>query len=182
MKWLCLPLGLLALSACDSEKLPPRPESPPTPKVEAPVDTPKPEESISLVPEPTLGDLEGDDGEPSEIQIDIEPVTAGDPETLPSERVAPAPVPAPKPAAPKIKKEVAVEHVEIPEAELDLSLPEDWATDSESEQNTASMSLLPPLFNGERSRPVQMSGSLLPGLDGDDALIDGAQLNFELKR
>ncbi len=179
MKWLYLPLALLVLSACDSEKLPPRPETPPTPKVEAPVDTPKPQESLSLVPEPTLGDLQDDDGKPPEIQTDVEPVTAGDPETLPSERVAPAA--APKPAVAKTKKEVPVEQVEIPEVELDLSLPEDWATNSEPEQNTASISLLPPMFGTERARSVQLSGSLLPALDRDDE-IDGAQLNFELKR
>ncbi len=107
-------------------------------------------------------------------------MTAGDPDELPSKRVAPAP--PPKPVAPKVKKEVAVEDVKIPEAELDLSLPDDWAVNGEPEQNTASMSLLPPLFQGGRSSSVQMSGSLLPALDGDDGLIDGAQLNFELKR
>lgn len=177
MKWLVLPLSLLALSACDSEKLPPRPETPPAPKVEAPAEIPKPE--VSLVPEPSFDELEVDTSEPPEIQVDVEPVTAGDPEELPSERVVSAP--PPKTPAPKVKKKVAVEQVKLPEAELDLSLPEDWAKDGEPEQNTASMSLLPPLFGSERSRSVQMSGSLLPGLDGDDD-IDGAQLNFELKR
>lgn len=179
MKWLSLPLVLVLLSACDSDKLPPRPDAPPKPKVETPAATPEPE--MSVLPAPTLDESgERDNVERPEIQIELEPVTAGDPEELPSERISPAP--PPKPVAPKVKKEVAVEDVEIPEAELDLSLPDDWAVDGEPEQNTASMSLLPPLFNGERSRPVQMSGSLLPALDGDDALIDGAQLNFELKR
>ena len=179
MKWLSLPLALLVLSACDNDKLPPRPEPPATPKVETPANTPEP--AVSIVPTFSLEEgQEGDNAEPPEIRIELEPVTAGDPEKLPSERIAPAP--PPEPAAPKVKKEVAVEHVEVPEAALDLSLPDDWAEDSGPEQNTASMSLLPPLFQGDRSRSVQMSGSLLPGLDGDDALIDGAQLNFELKR
>lgn len=179
MKWLSLPLALLLLSACDNDKLPPRPEPPATPRVETPADPPEP--AVSVIPESDLEEMAGDDSdEPPEIQVELEPIAEGDPKELPSERIATAP-PA-KPAAPKIKKKVAVEDVEVPEAELDLSLPEDWAEDAEPEQSAASMSLLPPLFEGERARSVQLTGSLLPALDGDDALIDGAQLNFELKR
>lgn len=179
MRWLSLPLALLLLSACDNEKVPPRPEPPAAPKVDIHADTPEP--PVFALPETTLErEIAGASNEPPEIQVEIEPVTAGDPEKLPSERVAP---PSPKPAAPQAKKKVAVEEVEIPKADLDLSLPDDWATDNEPEQNSASMSLLPPLFgSGESSRSVQMSGTLLPGMVGDDAVIDGAQLNFELKR
>lgn len=178
MKWLSLPLALFALSACDSEKLPPGPDSPPMPKVEIPAEIPKPAEP--LLPEPTVGNLNSDQGEPPDLQVDIAPVTTGELAQLPSEQVAPAPPSEPTPQS--VKKKVAVEHVEVPEAELDLSLPEDWAENTEPEQNSASMSLLPPLFDsGERSRSLQMSGNLLPALDGEE-VIDGAQLNFELKR
>ncbi len=179
MKWLSLPLALLLISACDNDKLPPRPEPPAVPRVEMPASTPEP--AVSVLPQPIVDEGgAGDTGEPSEIEVELEPVTAGNPEKLPSERIATTT--PPKPAASKVKKKVAVEEVELPEADLNLSLPEDWAQDSEPEQNTASMSLLPPLFGGERSRSVQMSGTLLPGLDEDDSPIDGAQLNFELKR
>ena len=180
MKRLSLPLALLLLSACDNEKLPSRPETPAPPKVETREDSPAP--AVTLVPETILEESAAERSvEPPEIQVEVEPVAAGDPEKLPSERVVPSP--SPKPAAPKAKKKVAVEHVELPEADLDLSLPEDWAKDSEPEESTALMSLLPPMFgSGERSRSVQMSGTLLPGMSGDDAVIDGAQLNFELKR
>ena len=73
----------------------------------------------------------------------------------------------------------------MPEAELDLSLPEDWAEELEPGhgEDTASMQLLPPLFESrEANNSVQMSGRLLQGLQEDDPLIDGAEINFELKR
>lgn len=179
MKWLSLPLALLLLSACDNEKLPPRPEPPAPPKVETHADSPAP--AVFVLPETALEkEIAGENKEPPPVQVEVEPVTAGDPEKLPSERVAPV---ASTKSAPKAKKKVAVEQVEIPKADLDLSLPEDWATDGEPEENSASISLLPPMFgSGESSRSVQMSGTLLPGMAGDDAVIDGAQLNFELKR
>ncbi len=172
MKWSSLLLALLVLSACDRDDLPSQPRPPASPEVRSPVD-----QKAVIPPAPTQRDTET----PPKIEVEIEPVTAGDPEELPSERVVPATEPKTVSAAPK--KKVAVEQVELPEPELDLSLPEDWTEELEPEQDAAALQLLPPLFeSGENSRSVQMSGSLLPGLERDDALIDGAQINFELKR
>ncbi|WP_217474677.1 hypothetical protein [Stutzerimonas stutzeri] len=125
------------------------------------------------------------DAEKPAIEIELEPVADEASDKLPSEQVA-ATKPAPAAAAPTSpKKKVAVEHVELPEPELDLSLPEDWAEELEPEdrEDTASMQLLPPLFEtGESDKSLQMSGRLLQGLREEDALIDGAEINFELKR
>lgn len=163
MRWSSLLLALLFLSACDGDDLPSQPDPPAAPEVQPPVDR-----NAATAP------VQRETDTPPKIEIELEPVTAGDPEELPSERVVPATEP---------KKKVAVEQVSLPEPELDLSLPEDWAEELDPAQDTAAMKLLPPLFeSGEDSRSVQMSGSLLPGLERDDALIDGAQINFELKR
>ncbi|AHL76208.1 hypothetical protein CH92_14335 [Stutzerimonas stutzeri] len=182
MRWLSVLLALPFLGACDGDKLPSQPGAPAKPEVRSGVVDREPAASLKPVLEPAIGHVESEDGEPPEIEIEVEPVTAGDPATLPSERVVPAPEPkATAPSAPK--KDVAIERVEVPEPELDLSLPEDWAEELEPDQETASMRLLPPLFEGgENSRSVQMSGSLLPGVNENEALIDGAQINFELKR
>jgi hypothetical protein len=76
-----------------------------------------------------------------------------------------------------------LEKVELPEPDLDLSLPDDWAESLDPAEKPASLSLLPPLFeSSQESRSLQMSGELLPGTAEDEALIDGAQINFELKR
>jgi len=172
MKWSGLLLALLFLSACDGDDLPSQPGPPAVPGAQPSVD-----QKVATPPAPTQQESDT----PPKIEIELEPVTAGDPEDLPSERVVPATEPKTVSAAPK--KKVAVEQVELPEPELDLSLPEDWAEELEPDQGAATLQLLPPLFeSGKDSRSVQMSGSLLPGLERDDAPIDGAQINFELKR
>lgn len=172
MKRSSLLLALLFLSACDGDDLPSRPAPPAAPEVQSSVDR---EAATPPAPAPRQADT------PPNIEIELEPVTAGDPEELPSERVVPAAEPKAVSAVPK--KKVVVEQVELPEPELDLSLPEDWAEELEPDQSAATLQLLPPLFESDTdSRSVHMSGSLLPGLERDDALIDGAQINFELKR
>lgn len=182
MRWLCLLLALPFLSACDGDKLPSQPAAPAKPEVRSGVVDREPAAPLNPAPKPADGHVESEEGGPPEIKVEIEPVTAGDPEALPSERVVP--VPGPKPTAPSApKKDVAIERAELHEPELDLSLPEDWAEELEPDHDTASMRVLPPLFEaGESSRSVQMSGRLLQGLNQDEALIDGAQINFELKR
>lgn len=170
MKWSSLLLALLFLVACDGDDLPSQPGPPAAPEVQPLVDR-----------NAATGPVQRETDAPPKIEIELEPVTAGDPEELPSERVVPATEPKAVSVVPK--KKVAVEQVKLPEPELDLSLPEDWAEELEPAQDAAASKLLPPLFeSGEDSRSVQMSGSLLPGLEHDDALIDGAQINFELKR
>jgi len=170
MKWSSLLLAMLFLVACDGDDLPSQPGPPAAPEVQSSVDR-----------NAATGPVQRETDAPPKIEIELEPVTGGDPEELPSERVVPATEPKAVSAAPK--KKVAVEPVKLPEPELDLSLPEDWAEELEPAQDAAASKLLPPLFeSGEDSRSVQMSGSLLPGLEHDDALIDGAQINFELKR
>ncbi|MFL9812324.1 hypothetical protein D7241_03575 [Stutzerimonas sp. VN223-3] len=171
MKLLIFLLTLSLLSACDGDNVPAEPSPPAPPKVrvsnseQAPLSTP----------------VEREDSVPPKIEIELEPVTAGNPDELPSDRVASAP--SAKPAAPAApKKKVAVEDVELPEPNLDLSLPEDWSEQLEPGRNATTMNLLPPLFESDDSRSLQMSGRLLPGLEHDEALIDGAQINFELKR
>jgi hypothetical protein len=168
MKLLVFLLALSLLSACDGDNVPAEPGPPAPPKVrvaseQAPLATPV-EREASVRPK---------------LKVELEPVTAGDPDELPSERVAPATKSA-APVAPK--KAVAVENVELPEPKLDLSLPEDWSEQLEPGQDATTMNLLPPLFDSGDSRSLQMSGRLLPGIEHDEALIDGAQINFELKR
>jgi hypothetical protein len=180
MKWLSVLFALPVLAACDGDKLPSQPEPPAKPEVKSTVGNPEP--AATLEPAPTLGPDASEEGAPPNIEIEIEPVTTGDSEELPSERIVSETPPKPVARAPA-KKEVAVERVELPEPELDLSLPEDWTEELEPEQDTASMQLLPPMFESSKgSRSVQMSGRLLPGLEPDETSIDGAQINFELKR
>ncbi|MBU1461129.1 MAG: hypothetical protein KKC89_16355 [Gammaproteobacteria bacterium] len=115
------------------------------------------------------------------IESEKEPTLAANPEQPPTEPSAPTPAPKAKPSAtvPKTK----LEKVELPEPDLDLSLPDDWAESLDPAEKPASLSLLPPLFeSSQESRSLQMSGELLPGTAEDEALIDGAQINFELKR
>ncbi|NKQ11877.1 hypothetical protein [Pseudomonas sp. SST3] len=178
MKWLSLLLALPFLGACDGDKLPSQPSPPAKPEVQA--------DAGNRAPASPLGSVESEGGEPPNIEIELESVAGEDSEELPSERVVSVPEPKPEPVVPvreAAKKKVAVEEVELPEPELDLSLPSDWAEELDPDQNTATIRLLPPLFeSSEDSRSLQMSGRLLPGLEQDEALIDGAQINFELKR
>lgn len=173
MKWSILLLALPLLTACDGGGIPAEPKPPAPPKVQSPLSNSEP---VGL-PAP----VESDET-PAKIEIELEPVISGDPEELPSERVMPDPDSKPVATIMPKKKEVAVENVELPEPALDLSLPEDWSEQLEPGDDAATMTLLPPLFeSSDSSRSVQMSGRLLSG-EQDEALIDGAQINFELKR
>lgn len=181
MKCLGLLLALPLLVACDGDKLPSQPGPPAKPKVEAPAGKGEPVTAL----EPATDNASSDAEKPPAIEIELEPVVDEASDKLPSEQVA-ATTPAPVAAAPTSpKNKVAVERVELPEPELDLSLPEDWAEELEPEgrEDTASMQLLPPLFEtGASGKSLQMSGRLLQGLREEDAPIDGAEINFELKR
>ncbi|WP_219807524.1 hypothetical protein [Stutzerimonas stutzeri] len=113
------------------------------------------------------------------IESEKEPTLAANPEQPSTEPSAPAPKAKPSASVPKTK----LEKVELPEPDLDLSLPDDWTESLDPAEKPASLSLLPPLFeSSQESRSLQMSGELLPGTAEDEALIDGAQINFELKR
>jgi len=184
MKWSLLLGMVLFLTACDDDKVPPQP-LPPKPTVEAPAAAAKPPALVLPAPADPPGEArlpKSEAQEPEKIAVEIEPAPAGSDDTLPSRRVSPQ---APKPvvsAAPPAKKQVPVERVELPDPELDLSLPEDWTEELQPEQTATNKQLLPPLFGSEEHSGVQMSGSLLPGQTEGEALIDGAQINFEIKR
>lgn len=65
---------------------------------------------------------------------------------------------------------------------LDLSLPDDWVEALEEGEPTES-ALLPPLFAAPEPEPsVHVSGRLIPWVDKDETVIDGAQLDFEFRR
>jgi|GEM_PF-364701 len=190
MKHLALLYVALLVAACDADKVPDRPATPPAKPTIAPSAEPvtKPVVTpaaprVSSAPAESAGKPEPS----AALDVTLDPLPEGDPEALPSRRTAqgssagkrPAPVPEPV----KKGKAVAVEKVDLPEAELDLSLPDDWTEELEPEREAASSDLLPPLFGAEgRSGGVQLSGRLLPGDAEDEALIDGAELNFEFKR
>lgn len=174
MKWLIL-LALPLMSACDGDKTPDQPMPPVQPKVDSPA---------SDVATPVLNEPERPvemSGRDVEVDVDVGPVAGGDSEKLPSERVVPPPA-RPKPVATSAPRK-KVEQVALPEPELDLSLPEDWSEALEPDEEPPSMTLLPPLFESSSdSRSLQMSGELLPGAAQDETIIDGAQINFEIKR
>lgn len=177
MRWL-LVLTLPLIAACEGDKVPDKPAVPTPPKLDAPL------VNEAVRPEPVELPAQAESGPaPIDIDIEVEPVpVSGDQQQLPSERVAPAPSPPAKPAAAAVAKQ-KVEKVQLPEADLDLSLPEDWHEALDTSDDQASMSLLPPLFEPSRNpRSMQMSGELLQDLPQTDAIIDGAQLNFEFKR
>lgn len=188
MKGLVPLVIVLFLAACDNDKVPPRP-LPAKPTVEAPAPAAARQASVPPVPAQTPGEArqpenEGSEPEkiePEKIVVEVEPEPAGKADKLPSQRVAAqAPKPAVSAAAPA--KKIPVEHVELPDPKLDLSLPEDWAEELQPEQTAQNEQLLPPLFGSDEHTGVQMSGSLLPGENEGEALIDGAQINFEIKR
>ncbi len=175
MKWSSVLVVLPLLGACDGDKLPEQPGPPARPEVEA--------AGNHQPPAALPARARDEDDAPPDLKIEVEPVTAGDPDALPSERVVRAPAP-PDPVTPvPTKKRVAVERVELPAPALDLSLPDDWAEALEPAPDTTSIRILPPLFeSAEGSRSMQMSGSLLPGVEQSETLIDGAQINIELRR
>jgi len=170
MRWLLL-LAIPLIAACDGEKVPDDPVLPEPPKVVSSTTTAV--APATAQPEPDVPDP------PEEIKIELAPVTEGDSEQLPSERVVPPPKPKPATAAVSKKQ---VEDVELPEPELDLSLPDDWSETLGPADEATSMTLLPPLFESSKDSRLQLSGELLPGAAQDEAIIDGAQINFEIKR
>ncbi|MGE6662147.1 hypothetical protein ACQKEK_15600 [Pseudomonas sp. NPDC077408] len=169
MRWLML-VGLSLLGACD--KVPDQPAPPAPPKVT--VSTP--DTAAPVIAEPKLDARD----RPESIEIETESALVANPEPSPNEPAAPPPkVKGAPAAAPKTK----LEKVELPEPDLDLSLPEDWTESLGPADEPTNLSLLPPLFESSQdSRSLQMSGELLPGMAQDEAIIDGAQINFELKR
>lgn len=177
MRWRLF-LALPIISACEGDKVPDEPAVAQPPQITAPSSPDIAEPALSAPDEPAApADPVDSTVEPIEIEIELEPVAPGDADKLPSERTVPAP--KAKPAATK----KAVEDVELPDAELDLSLPDDWPEELDANEEQTSMSLLPPLFDSGRSPgSVQMSGELLPGAAQDDDMIDGAQINIEFKR
>lgn len=175
MRWLLM-LAIPLIGACDRDKVPDEPALPARPKVVS---------STSDAAAPPSGESRGESKPAGQISqentdVEVQPVTVDDSEQLPSERVVPPPKPKPATAAVTKKK---AEEVELPEPKLDLSLPDDWFEAVGPDDEATSMNLLPPLFkSNEDSRSLQLSGELLPGAAQDETVIDGAQINFELKR
>ncbi len=170
MRWLIF-IGLSLLAACDEVPDQPKPPTPPKIAV-SPSDAVAPVEAEPRLDAPDSLDSIG-------IEIENEPALEVAPNQRSTDPVAHAPKTRPSTAEPKNK----VEKVKLPEPDLDLSLPEDWAENLEPTDEPTPLNLLPPLFeSSQSSRSLQMSGELLPGTAQDEALIDGAQINFELKR
>lgn len=109
------------------------------------------------------------EAEPPPVQIDI------------PEPEAPQPAARSRPAPPKQPEKPA--EVELVEPVLDLRLPEELAEELEPAASSESIRLLPPLFDtGEPSRSMQIGGRLISGEAEDESLIEGAEIQFELKR
>ena len=106
--------------------------------------------------------------EPPPVQISI-------PEPEPQPAARPRPAPAKQPEKPA--------DVELVEPVLDLRLPEELAEELKPAPSSESIRLLPPLFDtGESSRSMQIGGRLISGEAEDESLIEGAEIQFELKR
>ncbi len=106
--------------------------------------------------------------EPPPVQISI-------PEPEPQPAARPRPAPAKQPEKPA--------EVELVEPVLDLRLPEELAEELKPAPSSESIRLLPPLFDtGESSRSMQIGGRLISGEAEDESLIEGAEIQFELKR
>ncbi|WP_436785364.1 hypothetical protein [Stutzerimonas frequens] len=109
------------------------------------------------------------EAEPPPVQIDI------------PEPEAPQPAARSRPAPPKQPEKPA--EVELVEPVLDLRLPEELAEELKPAPSSESIRLLPPLFDtGESSRSMQIGGRLISGEAEDESLIEGAEIQFELKR
>ncbi|MBW8455930.1 hypothetical protein [Stutzerimonas frequens] len=109
------------------------------------------------------------EAEPPPVQIDI------------PEPEAPQPAARSRPAPPKQPEKPA--EVELVEPVLDLRLPEELAEELKPAPSSESIRLLPPLFDtGEPSRSMQIGGRLISGEAEDESLIEGAEIQFELKR
>ncbi|MGA6100336.1 hypothetical protein ACPESN_20970 [Stutzerimonas marianensis] len=171
-------LALPLLAACDGDQPSEQPHAP---------DTPEPRGEITLgepiAPEPDQAPRldQPDQDLPPPISIELPEVTDEAAEAPPPVEVAPAPVKAPERAAAQ-RRQAADEPV-LDAPELDLSLPDDWTETLDTRQEEASLDLLPPLFpTGKPDRSLQMSGRLLPDIEGREDDISGAQINFEIKR
>lgn len=97
MKWLSVLVVLPLLQACDGDKLPEQPGPPARPEVEA--------AGNHQPPAALPARARDEDDAPPDLKIEVEPVTAGDPDALPSERVVRAPAP-PDPVTPVPAKSV----------------------------------------------------------------------------
>jgi hypothetical protein len=171
MRWSLL-LVIPLIGACDADKVPDAPTVPARPEVVT---------SASEVAAPATAKPEPSSADTREsVDIEVPAAAEGTLDELPSERVSPPTRPK---AASTAVAEKKVEEVKLPEPELDLSLPDEWSEAIEPADEATSMSLLPPLFESSKeTRSLQMSGELQPGAAHDETLVDGAQLNFELKR
>lgn len=164
-------LVVVLLAGCDGDE--PTRETRSQPQQQAPAvsadPAPVPE---SPAPASTL-EVPRQQDEPPAIEIEsaAEPETPAEPKL--TVKVSP---PAPRKAPPAPSGE------SLPPPKLDLSLPEDWVETLEEGEPTESH-LLPPLFAAPQEEPsVHVSGRLIPGVEDDETVIDGAQLDFEFKR
>lgn len=171
LPWL---LVALLLGACDERAADDtRPDrAPVAPAAQQQAQPDKPAELRISVPA-----IDGQTEEKPAVEISLpEPAPAPAQPAPPQE--TPEPAPQPKPAPPV----QPVEQVELAAPELDLSLPEDWVEELAEPANAAAEPLLPPLFGPDGQAPVQMSGRLIPGEQENEPLIEGAEIQFEIKR
>lgn len=162
-------LGLLVfalLAGCDREE--PARESAPLPRETAPAERSGSLESPAIAPVPPQP---ADEPPPVEIEAVAEPEAPAKPEL----KVKVGPV-----ARSTLREAPSEEPLAVPE--LDLSLPEDWMEALEEGEPVESQ-LLPPLFaRPEQAPSVQVSGRLIPWVEDDETVIDGAQLDIEFRR
>jgi hypothetical protein len=159
LRFSCLLMALLALSACDNQE--PAATAPREPAKPAAVVVPAAPADVVPVPDP-------------------EPVPTPKPPVKPPSEPA---RPIPKPAA----KEPAV--TPALKANLDLSLPADLFDELQpfaTPDEFSSPSLLPPLFRAQESSqsPFQLNGKLITNEREDDYWdsLEGAELQIEFKR
>ena len=162
-------LMVALLAGCDREEPSTEPASP-LPHQPAP---PAASDVAPSVSEPLSVEPQVEQGEPPDIEI--ESVAEPEAPTEPKLTVKVSP-PSPRKARTPPSEET------LPAPELDLSLPEDWLETLEEAEPTES-ALLPPLFAVPESEPaVHVSGRLIPWVEKDETVIDGAQLDFEFRR
>ncbi|MEZ3184106.1 hypothetical protein HZR81_04025 [Pseudomonas sp. LM13] len=166
---LFLLLLLALLSGCEREEQAPEAEraaQTPQQSISEPVDATEAPPDLEVEVAPVNQAAEA---EPPPVQIDI------------PEPEAPQPAARSRPAPPKQPEKPA--EVELVEPVLDLRLPEELAEELEPAPSSESIRLLPPLFDtGEPSRSMQIGGRLISGEAEDESLIEGAEIQFELKR
>ena len=165
-------LVVALLAGCDREKPSAEPTSP------ARHEPPAATDSVLLpeVPatEPVLQEPQPkpQQNEPPAIEIE----SAAEPEAPPEPALTVK-------VRPPVRRNVPAEPSDEPSSPpLDLSLPGDWVEALEEGEPTDS-ALLPPLFSAPEPEPsVHVSGRLIPWVDKDETVIDGAQLDFEFRR